>query len=68
MKFWQQNEMKRITAGLYSPDQINAMEMSINQCIFFLSINSKSHYLNPFEAVESYMLKKKQLGYNAKPP
>ena len=30
------NEIKRITAGLYSPEQINAMEVSINQCIFLI--------------------------------
>ncbi|MFH2092288.1 MAG: hypothetical protein ABIJ31_07985 [Pseudomonadota bacterium] len=49
------NEIKRITAGLYSPDQINAMEMSINQCIFSYLSTPKKDYLNPFEAVESYV-------------
>ena len=48
------NEIKRITAGLYSPEQINAMEMSINQCIFSYLSTEKRDYLNPFEAVESY--------------
>ncbi len=49
------NEVKRITAGLYSPEQINAMEMSINQCIFSYLSTEKRDYLNPFEAVESYV-------------
>ena len=49
------NEIKRITAGLYSPEQINAMEMSINQCIFSYLSTKKRDYLNPFEAVESYV-------------
>lgn len=49
------NEIKWITAGLYSPDQINAMEMSINQCIFSYLSTEKRDYLNPFEAVESYI-------------
>lgn len=49
------NEIKRITADLYSPEQINAMEMSINQCIFSYLSTKKRDYLNPFEAVESYV-------------
>jgi hypothetical protein len=49
------NEIKRTTAGLYSPERINAMEMSINQCIFSYLSTEKRNYLNPFEAVESYV-------------
>lgn len=49
------NEIKRITAGLYSPDQINAMELAINQCIFSYLSTEKRDYLSPFEAVESYV-------------
>jgi len=49
------NEIKRLTTGLYSPEQINAMEMSINQCIFSYLSTKKRDYLNPFEAVESYV-------------
>ena len=49
------NEIKRITKGLYSPEQINGMEMSINQCIFSYLSTEKRNYLNPFEAVESYV-------------
>ncbi|MCD4675405.1 MAG: hypothetical protein K8S18_05340 [Desulfobacula sp.] len=52
------NEIKRITTGLYSPDQINAMEMAINQCIFSYLSTGKSNYSNPFEAVESYVIGK----------
>ncbi len=49
------NEIKRITIGLYSPEQINAMEMAINQCIFSYLSSEKSNYSNPFEAVERYV-------------
>ncbi len=49
------NEIKRITAGLYYPEQINDMEMSINQCIFSYLSAEKNGYSNPFEAVESYI-------------
>ena len=49
------NEIKRITIGLYSPEQINAMEMVINQCIFSYLSTEKNSYSNPFEAVESYV-------------
>lgn len=49
------NEIKRMTVGLYSPEQINAMEMSINQCIFSYLSAEKNGYSNPFEAVESYV-------------
>jgi hypothetical protein len=48
------NEMKRMTVGLYAPEQINAMEMSINQGLFSYLTTKPDRYLNPFEAVESY--------------
>ena len=49
------NEMKRLTTGLYSPEQINSMEMTINHCLFsYLSADRKG-YLTPFDAVESYL-------------
>ncbi len=38
----------------YSSTQINAMEMSISQCVFSYLSSPKRDYLNPFEAVESY--------------
>ena len=49
------NEMKRMTVGLYPPEQINAMEMSINQCLFSYLSAEKNEYLIPFDAVESYV-------------
>lgn len=49
------NEMKRMTIGLYSPDQINAMEMFINQCLFSYLSSEKDGYSKPFEAVERYI-------------
>ena len=49
------NEMKRITLGLYSPEQINAMEMAINQGLFSYLSTERGGYSNPFEAVESYV-------------
>ncbi|WP_319522173.1 hypothetical protein [uncultured Desulfosarcina sp.] len=48
------NEMKRLTSGLYSPEQINAMEMSINQCLFSYLSAKPDGYSRPFEAVENY--------------
>jgi len=49
------NEMKRMTIGLYSPEQINAMEMAINQCLFsYLSADRKG-YFTPFDSVERYI-------------
>jgi len=45
------NEMKRMTIGLYSPEQINAMEMAINQCLFSYLSTERNEYLTPFEAV-----------------
>ena len=49
------NEMKRLTLGLFSPGQVNAMEMSINQELFSFLSPEKHGYKNPFEAVESYI-------------
>jgi hypothetical protein len=48
-------EMKRMTLGLYSPEQINGMEMSINQGLFSYLSTGPDGYLTPFEAVESYV-------------
>ncbi len=48
-------EMKRMTLGLYSPEQINAMEMSINQSLFSYLSTDRNGYPTPFEAVESYV-------------
>ncbi len=49
------NEIKRLTLGLYSPEQINAMEMSINQGLFSYLSTERYGYSTPFEAVESYV-------------
>lgn len=38
-----------------SPEQINAMEMFINQGLFSHLSSVPDGYLNPFEAVESYI-------------
>ena len=48
------NEMKRMIIGLYSPEQINAIEMAINQCLFSYLSAERNGYLTPFEAVEKY--------------
>jgi len=48
-------EMRRMILGLYSPEQINAMEMAINQCLFSYLSTDRNGYANPFEAVESYV-------------
>lgn len=48
------NEIKRMTLGLYSPEQINAMEMSINQGLFSYLSTGPDGYLTPFEAAGSY--------------
>ena len=48
-------EMKRLTKGLYSPDEINRIEWSINKCIYTYLSPEPYHYGNPFEAVESYV-------------
>ena len=48
-------EIKRMTMGLYSPEQINAMEMSINQVLFSYLSSDRKGYSTPFEAVESYV-------------
>lgn len=49
------NEMKRMTVGFYSPERINAMEMSINKCLFSYLSSKKNQYRSPFEAVENYI-------------
>ncbi len=49
------NEMKRMTIGLYSSEQINAMEMAINQGLFSYLSEDQNDYLNPFDAVDSYI-------------
>ena len=49
------NEMKRMTVGLYSAENINAMEMLINQCLFSYLSAGKNDYSTPFEAIESYV-------------
>ena len=49
------NEMKRMTLGFFSPEQINAMEMTMNQGLFsYLSVGPEG-YFTPFEAVECYV-------------
>ena len=48
-------EMKRMILGLYSPEQINAMEMAINQCLFSYLSTDRKGFSTPFEAVESYV-------------
>ena len=50
--------MKRVTWGLYSPEQINSIEMSINQTLFSYLSHGKGNYGNPFEAVENYAIGK----------
>ncbi len=49
------NEIKRMIEGLYSAEQINAMEMAINQCLFSYLSSERDSYSTPFEAVESYV-------------
>ena len=48
------NEMKRMTWGLYSPEQINALEMYINNYLYSYLSTDKYDYGTPFRAVESY--------------
>jgi len=48
------NEMKQMTWGLYSPEQINALEMFLNNCIYTYLSPDKNGCGQPFEAVESY--------------
>jgi len=50
------NEMKRMIWGMYSPEQINAVEMSINQTLFSYLSHGKESYGTPFEAVDSYTI------------
>ena len=47
--------MKRMTMGVYSPERINAMEMSINQSLFSYLSTDRNGYSKPFVAVESYI-------------
>jgi len=47
-------EIKRNTWGLYSPEQINAMERQINNCLFSYLSKVPRNYGTPFEAVEEY--------------
>lgn len=47
-------EIKRNTWGLYSPEQINAMETQINNCLFSYLSKKPRDYGTPFEAVEKY--------------
>jgi len=48
------SDMKRMTWGLYSPEQINALEMFINSRLYSFLSPDKNGYGRPFEAVESY--------------
>jgi len=47
-------EIKRNTWGLYSPEQINAMEMQINGCLFSYLSKTPRGYGKPHEAVDKY--------------
>jgi len=47
-------EIRRNVWGLYSPEQINAMEMHINKCLFSYLSKVPRNYGTPFEAVEKY--------------
>ena len=47
-------EIKRNTLGLYSLEQINAMETQINSCLFSYLSKKPRDYGTPFEAVEKY--------------
>ena len=47
-------EIKRNTRGMYSPEQINAMEMQINRCLFSYLSKKPRDYGTPVEAVEKY--------------
>lgn len=49
------NEMKRLTWGVYSPEQVNALEMYINNGIYSYLSTDKYDYGKPFQAVESYV-------------
>ncbi len=48
------SEMKRMTWGVYSPEQINALEMFLNDGIYSYLSPDKNGCGRPFEAVESY--------------
>lgn len=47
-------EIKRNTWGLHSREQINAMEMRINNCLFSYLSETPRNYGTPAEAVEKY--------------
>jgi len=47
-------EIKRMTWGLYTPEQINGLEMAINNGLFSYLSSGKNDYGRPFKAVESY--------------
>ena len=49
------NEMKRMTWGLYTPEQVSALEMYINDGIYSYLSTDKYDYGKPFQAVESYV-------------
>jgi hypothetical protein len=49
------SEMKRMTWGSYSPEQINAIEMFLNDGLYSYLSTDKRNYGRPFEAVESYV-------------
>ena len=48
------NQMMRMTWGFYSPEQINALEMYINNGLYSYLSTDKHGYGRPFQAVESY--------------
>ena len=48
------SEMKRMTWGAFSPEQINALEMFINSRLFSYLSTDEPNYRQPFEAVVSY--------------
>ncbi|MBI4826308.1 MAG: hypothetical protein HY807_07795 [Nitrospirae bacterium] len=48
------NEIKFQIEGEFLPNQINAMEMQINDCLYSYLSPRKRDYGKPFEAVEEY--------------
>jgi len=48
------NEMKRYTVGLYSLEQLDHMERSINECLYSYLAADGEKYGTPIEAVERY--------------
>jgi hypothetical protein len=49
------SEVKRLVLGLFSPEQTNSMEMTINQSLFSYLSSEWKEFLTPFDAVESYV-------------